>query len=249
MKTIGSRVRFLALSATVPNSKDIASWLGKNYDNPSIPAHEERLGEEFRPVKLEKVVYGYQAANNDFQFDKFLDTKLFEVIQKHSQRKPVLVFCSTRNMCVSTAKLLAEKWSSGGRERPWPAPLTSFSLRDKDLQITGKAGVVFHHAGIEGSDRSLIENLFLEGHISVICCTSTLAVGVNLPAHLVVIKNTSSWQSGQMREYLDLEVMQMVGRAGRPQFDNGGVAVIMTRKEKKVKYEKMISGTEKLESS
>ncbi|RVD80967.1 uncharacterized protein DFL_008850 [Arthrobotrys flagrans] len=249
MKTIGSRVRFVALSATVPNSKDIATWLGKDCDNPDIPAHEERLGEEFRPVKLEKVVYGYQANSNDFVFDKFLDQKLYEVIQKHSQRKPVMVFCATRNICVSTAKILAEKWSgTGARERPWPAPLTNFSLRDRDLQLMGKSGVAFHHAGLEVTDRSLIEKLFLEGHISVICCTSTLAVGVNLPAHLVVIKNTVSWQGCQMREYLDLEVMQMVGRAGRPQFDTTGVAVIMTRKEKKDKYERMISGTEKLES-
>ncbi|KAF3218268.1 Sec63 [Orbilia oligospora] len=249
MKTIGSRVRFVALSATVPNSKDIATWLGKDCDNPSVPAHEERLGEEFRPVKLEKVVYGYQANSNDFVFDKFLDQKLYEVIQKHSQRKPVMVFCATRNICVSTAKVLAEKWSStSGRERPWPAPLTNFSLRDRDLQLTGKSGVAFHHAGLEITDRTLIEKLFLEGHLSVICCTSTLAVGVNLPTHLVVIKNTVSWQGCQMREYLDLEVMQMVGRAGRPQFDTTGVAVIMTRKDKKDKYERMISGTEKLES-
>ncbi|KAF3160446.1 Sec63 [Orbilia oligospora] len=249
MKTIGSRVRFVALSATVPNSKDIATWLGKDCDNPSVPAHEERLGEEFRPVKLEKVVYGYQANSNDFVFDKFLDQKLYEVIQKHSQRKPVMVFCATRNICVSTAKVLAEKWSStSGRERPWPAPLTNFSLRDRDLQLTGKSGVAFHHAGLEITDRTLIEKLFLEGHLSVICCTSTLAVGVNLPTHLVVIKNTVSWQGCQMREYLDLEVMQMVGRAGRPQFDTTGIAVIMTRKDKKDKYERMISGTEKLES-
>ncbi|KAK6357399.1 Sec63 [Orbilia javanica] len=249
MKTIGSRVRFVALSATVPNSRDIATWLGKDCDNPNTPAYEERLGEEFRPVKLEKVVYGYQANSNDFVFDKFLDQKLYEVIQKHSQRRPVMVFCATRNICVSTAKILAEKWSgAGGRERPWPAPLTNFSLRDRDLQSTGKAGVAFHHAGLEVTDRNLIERLFLEGHISVICCTSTLAVGVNLPTHLVVIKNTVSWQGCQMREYLDLEVMQMVGRAGRPQFDTTGVAVIMTRREKKDKYERMISGTEKLES-
>ncbi|KAF3930892.1 hypothetical protein ABW19_dt0205545 [Dactylella cylindrospora] len=249
MKSIGSRVRFVALSATVPNSGDIASWLGKDCENSKSPAHEERLGEEFRPVKLEKVVYGYPTNSNDFIFDKYLDQKLYEVIQKHSQRKPVMVFCATRNICVSTAKLLAEKWSgSNTRERPWPAPLTNFSLRDRDLQATGKSGVAFHHAGLDSTDRGLIEKLFLEGHISVICCTSTLAVGVNLPTHLVVIKNTVSWQSCQMREYLDLEVMQMIGRAGRPQFDKTGVAVIMTKKDKKERYEKMISGAEKLES-
>lgn len=51
-----------------------------------------------------------------------------------------------------------------------------------------------------------------------------------------------------MKEYSDLEVMQMLGRAGRPQFDNTAVAVIMTKQEKVKKYEKMVSGQEILES-
>lgn len=61
----------------------------------------------------------------------------------------------------------------------------------------------------------MIENGYQEGQISVICCTSTLAVGVNLPCHLVIIKNTMNWQAGGLAEYADLEIMQMLGRAGR----------------------------------
>lgn len=51
-----------------------------------------------------------------------------------------------------------------------------------------------------------------------------------------------------MQEYADLEVMQMLGRAGRPQFENSACAVILTRKEKVSHYEKMVSGEELLES-
>lgn len=40
----------------------------------------------------------------------------------------------------------------------------------------------------------------------------------------------------------------MLGRAGRPQFDDTAVAVILTKKERVQFYEKMISGTEQLES-
>ncbi|KAH0565974.1 hypothetical protein GP486_000620 [Trichoglossum hirsutum] len=75
MKSIGSDVRFLALSATVPNSQDIATWLGKDSTNQHLPARRERFGEEFRPVQLQKFVYGYNAGQNDFSFDKILDTK------------------------------------------------------------------------------------------------------------------------------------------------------------------------------
>lgn len=110
------------------------------------------------------------------------------------------------------------------------------------------AAVGFHHAGLGQEDRLAIERGFLNGDINVICCTGTLAVGVNLPCHFVIIKNTCAYTNGGMKEYSDLEIMQMLGRAGRPQFDNTAVAVIMTRQEKVKKYEKMVSGHEILES-
>lgn len=175
--------------------------------------------------------------------------RLPELIQKHSARKPIMIFCMTRAMCASTAKVLADKWRTlSERERYWPAPNRTFSFKDKDLQITGVCGVAFHHAGLDSNDRALVERLFLEGCLHIICCTSTLAVGVNLPAYLVIIKNTVTWADGLTKEYVDLEVMQMLGRAGRPQFDDTAIAVIMTKKENKMRYEKMISGTETLES-
>jgi ATP-dependent DNA helicase HFM1/MER3 len=73
-------------------------------------------------------------------------------------------------------------------------------------------------------------------------------VGVNLPCHLVIVKNTVSWQEGGCREYSDLQMMQMLGRAGRPQFGDRAVAVILTKTERVQHYEKLISGTEQLES-
>ncbi|OKP11203.1 ATP-dependent DNA helicase MER3 [Penicillium subrubescens] len=185
MKNIGSNVRFVALSATVPNSEDIATWLGKDATNQHVPAHREHFGEDLRPVKLQKFVYGYQSTGNDFAFDK-----------------------------VST--------------------------------IT--TGVAFHHAGLSAADKQMVEKGFLEGQINVICCTSTLAVGVNLPCQLVIIKNTVGWQDGGCKEYSDLEMMQMLGRAGRPQFDDSATAVILTRKERVAHYERLVSGSESLES-
>lgn len=70
----------------------------------------------------------------------------------------------------------------------WKPPRSSFSFHDKDLQETAPCGVAFHHAGISAEDRVLIERLFLEGELQIICCTGTLAVGVNLPTYLVILK-------------------------------------------------------------
>ena len=69
MKSMQTSIRFVALSATVPNSEDIALWLGKDSTSPHLPAQQEVFDESFRPVKLEKHVYGFQGGSNDFQFD------------------------------------------------------------------------------------------------------------------------------------------------------------------------------------
>ena len=57
-----------------------------------------------------------------------------------------------------------------------------------------------------------------------------------------------SYQTEGLKEYADLEIMQMLGRAGRPQFDDTAVAVIITKEEKVKQYERLVSGTQSLES-
>ncbi|KAL6713023.1 ATP-dependent DNA helicase MER3 [Lecanora helva] len=249
MKSVGSDVRFVALSATVPNSEDVARWLGKGPNHQHMSASLEKFGAEFRPVKLQKHVIGIPYRGNDFGFETVCDPKLPDIIAKYSHNKPIMLFCMTRNSTVSTAKLLANVWASKApRDRCWEPPSQKFVTGDLELRNTLSSGVAFHHAGLDGADRQMIEKGFLEGQINVVCCTSTLAVGVNLPCHMVIIKNTMTWSDDGLKEYSDLEIMQMLGRAGRPQFDTSAIALIITKQEKAAKYERLVSGEEFLES-
>lgn len=60
--------------------------------------------------------------------------------------------------------------------------------RNKQMREMFPDGFSIHHAGMLRQDRSLVENLFSRGYIKVLVCTATLAWGVNLPAHAVIIK-------------------------------------------------------------
>lgn len=249
MKSIGTDVRFVALSATVPNFHDVAAWLGKNSTEPYNPAAKEKFCEEFRPVKLRKHVCGYVCNSNDFAFEKQLDAKLPEVITRYSERKPMMVFCATRRSSVLTAQLIANWWESRtSQDRLWSPPSQAPHMHNKENRNLVASGVAFHHGGLDHDDRLKVEEAFLKGDLSVICCTSTLAVGVNLPCHFVIIKNTVAWTNEGAKEYSDLEMMQMLGRAGRLQFDDSAVAVIMTRQTKVRRYETLVTGEEILES-
>lgn len=110
------------------------------------------------------------------------------------------------------------------------------------------SGIAFHHAGLSNEDRYVIETMFKEGHIKVLCATSTLAAGVNLPAHLVIIKSTFQYGPNGYEEYGELDIIQMMGRAGRPQFDTYGTAVILTTDSMKSHYENFINGSTAIES-
>lgn len=250
MKTLGSEVRFVALSATIPNSTDIAQWLGLTHTSPQVPAKTYVCGEEFRPVRLEKIVIGYNmGGGNEHSLDSMLDDELPDLIVKHAQGKPVLIFCFTRKSTESAATALAEYWNMcAATQKPWPGP--SVRIRSSArLQNLVTAGVAFHHGGLERQDRASIEEAFLRGHLSIVCCTSTLAVGVNLPCHTVILKGTMGYQNGKFAEYDEFEVMQMIGRAGRPQFDTSATAIILTRAENKDKYVNIESGCQTVEST
>ena len=96
-----------------------------------------------------------------------------------------------------------------------------------------------------------ILNNYLNGNITFLCSTSTLAHGVNLPAHLVIIKGTNSWRGGS-RGYERMtksEVIQMMGRAGRKGFDEQGVAVIMTSDTDKEHYNDVSLSADIVEST
>lgn len=251
MKTIRSiiwpsepdNLRFIAVSATVSNVQDIATW----FSTPTSAAQVYQVDSRERPVKLRTLVMGYTANKNvnEFSFDNLLNHKLPEVIKQYSNEKPTLIFCATRKSAVSAANTLVKEGkfdASYSQERRKLYLLVANQVRDKTLQETTRFGIAFHHAGLTASDRRLIETGFLDGRIMILCCTSTLAMGVNLPAHLVVIKNTSFYDAGKFKPYTESSLVQMIGRAGRPQFDTEATAVIMTKTYCREEIEKMLTG-------
>ncbi|KAL1132183.1 hypothetical protein AAG570_010140, partial [Ranatra chinensis] len=228
-------IRFIAVSATIPNIGDIAKWLGPR----GRPAIYFKFGEEMRPVHLDKVVIGYPSRNNitAFKFEMNLSYKIKQIVLKYSNGKPTLIFCTTRKGVLQTVSILlrdiAYQFSTEQRSK---LEEVLNVLLDNKLKDAIKQGIGYHHAGMITSDRNHICELFRSGSLPILVATSTLAMGVNLPAHLVIIKSTEQYVGGEWVEYSEGQLLQMIGRAGRPQFDEKATAVIMTRDNVKVIY-------------
>ena len=107
--------------------------------------------------------------------------------------------------------------------------IKNYAIKNDDLKQLLPAGFAIHHAGLCRSDRTAVEELFGRGLIQVLVSTMTLAWGVNLPAHTVIIKGTQMY-SPEKSAWVELspqDVLQMLGRAGRPQFDTTGEGCII----------------------
>lgn len=243
-----SSLRFIAVSATIPNPEDFASWLSSSSGD-SICFN---LDESYRPVPLQKVVISYNDCNpsSAYKFDLNLNYKLHGIIQQYSSKLPTIVFCSTRKGTVQAASTLQgqKRFVFNEDERQFIRDSVG-NIVDCKLRELLTSGIGYHHAGLSSADRNIVEDLFKSGYLPVICATSTLAMGVNMPAHLVIVKSTLHYSGGKFREYSPSDVMQMIGRAGRPQYDTSAVSVIMTQNSTRKLYTDLINGTQVVESN
>ncbi len=237
---INPNAQLLALSATIRNAEEAAEWLNANY-----------ITTEWRPVVLKEGV----ARQNEILFKDGGAAK----IEKYSRNPAVnlalhmvrsgrqaLIFATTRKNSVSLAKKASVEVNS-----LLSKPLKHFLERlSEQILAAGERtrisdllaelvnrGTAFHHAGLGGAHRRLVEKAFRNGKIKVLTATPTLAFGVNLPARMVVIHDYRRYEPGYGYYPISvLEYKQMAGRAGRPRYDKVGEAILLAKTEDEQDY-------------
>ncbi|PFX22952.1 activating signal cointegrator 1 complex subunit 3-like [Stylophora pistillata] len=243
-------VRVIGLSTALANASDLADWLGIEQ------AGMFNFRPSVRPVPLEVHISGYPGKHYCPRMAT-MNKPTFNAIKTHSPTKPVLVFVSSRRQTRLTALELISFLAAEDNPKQWmqmpEAEMDSLiqTVKDNNLKLTLSFGIALHHAGLHERDRKIAEELFVNQKIQILIATSTLAWGVNFPAHLVVVKGTE-YYDGKTRRYVDFpitDVLQMMGRAGRPQYDENGVAVILVHDIKKHFYKKFLYEPFPVESS
>ncbi|KAJ6502434.1 putative RNA helicase [Mycena sanguinolenta] len=233
MEQTSEYVRLVGLSATLPNYQDVATFLRVDeskglfyFDATYRPCG---LQQQFIGVTEKKAIKRYQITN-EVCYEKVLD---------QAGKNQTLVFVHSRKETAKTAKFLRdmaiEKETITQFVKPDGAVreiLTeeANNVKDGNLKDLLPFGFGIHHAGMSREDRGLVEELFADGSLQVLVCTATLAWGVNLPAHTVIIKGTQIYnpEKGRWVELSSQDVLQMLGRAGRPQYDTYGEGIIIT---------------------
>lgn len=163
----------------------------------------------------------------------------YEKVIERAGKHQILVFVHSRKETARTAKIIRDmalakdelhKFIGEHSETREILQSESQTALSQDLKDLLPYGLGIHHAGLARKDRLMVEQLFAAGHLQVLVSTATLAWGVNLPAHTVIIKGTQIYspEQGKWVELSPQDMLQMMGRAGRPQFDTLGEGIIIT---------------------
>jgi len=250
-----SLIRIVGLSATLPNYVDVADFLKVNRY-----AGLFYFDASFRPVPLEQHFIGVKGKAGSKQSRENIDETAFEKVRDMLELgHQVMVFVHSRKDTFNTSKMLYEKaidqvctdlFDPSSHPNYDAAVKEMKSSRGRELRELLPKGIGIHHAGMARSDRNMMERLFSDGVLKILCCTATLAWGVNLPAAAVVIKGTQlySAQEGKFVDLGILDVLQIFGRAGRPQFQDTGIGMIVTTHDKLTHYLSAVTQQQPIES-
>eukprot|EP01039_Chlorochromonas_danica_P006257 gene6257-6898_t len=249
----GGAVQVVALSATLGRVEEVARWLGARLYTTSfrpVPLKEfvlagpDILDKQGRPVRPSPVE-GVAGAGGGGGVGEEVEGMIALCREGLAKGQQVLVFCPSKQACQDSCRFLQQRLGpcshlaggGGGGERV-PAQTAAYreamiaqfsssssSSYDPRLFDSLRCGIAYHHAGLDRAARDCVEEGYLQRHLSILCATSTLAAGVNLPAGRVVIR---SLQLGR-EQLTSTHYLQMCGRAGRAGQAVEGEAFLVVR--------------------
>ena len=232
--------QLIALSATVGNLDQIASWLGASL-----------VVDYWRPVPLKEGIMNVSDYTIYFDDEEVTVSKrirkasLDVAVHYLSKGAQVLFFANTRRSAEKAAEALAKLSFSSRNSIEWAERMRIEVEGElgENLASLIERGVAFHHAGLTNEARIIVEDAFRNGAIRFLAATPTLAAGVNLPARVVIIDSHRRYDARLGMVPIKVsEYKQMAGRAGRPGLDEYGISVLVTREDVDEIYEKYVKG-------
>lgn len=228
-------LQVVALSATIANAAELAAWLKATL-----------VASDWRPTPLKRgILFGKRIEFEDAT-DRLLGVDVKDpvtalVLDIQQEGAQALVFVNTRRSTEAVARRLAPKVGRvlAADAKRKAEELAEELTRGRESSGTGerlaevvRGGVAFHNAGLDARQRRLVERAFRAGTLRALVATPTLAAGVNTPARRVIVRDVWRYQADLGNQPIPvLEIMQMMGRAGRPRYDPYGEAVLIAKTE------------------
>lgn len=242
-------MRFLGLSATIPNVDELAAWVSQVHGHPvqvvyhsqrAVPLTHYMFEVTAGITTLRQLTQRYRRYAERLrvradgrlwlEFPRTTHVDLIEEIRR--RYLPCLFFTFSRRQCEANALELGERFDFLARHEKrqvkevidrhlerWRGG-TIPRLRALTRLLT--RGIGYHHAGLLPVVKDIVEDLFEQRLIRVLYCTETFAVGLNFPCRTVCFEGMTKWDGERFRPLTNREYFQMAGRAGRRGIDERG---------------------------
>lgn len=235
MRQIAPRMQLIALSATIANARELAGWLDATV-----------VESDYRPVRLDEGVYLDGILHFDGRREPVQgveDLPELRLVEDTLARdKSILLFFASRRNAEAAARRasavvgrrlgLEEERALADLSRRLEHALDRPTEQCRKLAACVAGGAAFHHAGLVAEQRRLVEEAFRERYLKVVCCTPTLALGVNLPSFRSVVRDLRRYTEDEGYTWLPVrEWKQYVGRSGRPGLEEHGEGIAIARTE------------------
>lgn len=243
-----TRIRILGLSATASNLEEIADWLTEiretdvkviREDERAVPLRMYLASVDTGVVSIEEYnrAWGRYKSQRSGSKKRGMSTNHYDVFEMLDDESfPALYFIFSRKLVEKLAKNLARGPMGKRLSRLAKTSEINGHLRDFEeefpdvltprLKSIYRRGIAFHHAGIHVALKALVEELYEARLLNVLYCTSTFALGINMPARTVVFDSLTKFNGTDIVPLTIREFMQMAGRAGRRGIDEVGDIVI-----------------------
>ncbi|MEM0139300.1 MAG: ATP-dependent DNA helicase [Ferroplasma sp.] len=210
---LNPEILLIGLSATVSNINELADWM-----------NADTVISNFRAVPLETgLIYRHSLITDGKKIDLGSKDEVTLILNGIEGGGQALVFRNSRRSTEKYAETLSNFLNAENDNKNMDIDIDIFNENQARLI---SHGVMYHHAGLSNEQRSVIETLFKQGYLKVLTATPTLAAGVNLPARTVIIRDITRFSDGYSKPISNIEIQQMLGRAGRPKYDKNGFGYI-----------------------
>lgn len=238
---MNSKIQIIGLSATIPNSEELASWLDSNLVESVKREIELRegilyIGNKsflFNSFTVNQMDFVYREHNTENILIEKLNIATEKEIANLSKNEKTLIFNRTRKETETFSDKLCKHRSPDPGLKKWIDELEISVENTPTTRLLKKcllSGIAFHHAGLLAEEKKIINEAFKDGNLNIICTTTTLGAGVNLPAKNILLFSTKYWNGSNISV---CDYKNMSGRAGRLGYhDDFGRSIIYAESEK-----------------
>eukprot|EP01059_Diplonema_ambulator_P004905 TRINITY_DN14625_c0_g1_i3.p1 TRINITY_DN14625_c0_g1~~TRINITY_DN14625_c0_g1_i3.p1 ORF type:complete len:1254 (+),score=521.60 TRINITY_DN14625_c0_g1_i3:182-3943(+) len=238
-----SKIRIVGLAHSLLHARDVGLWLG-------CPTQAQfNFHPSSRPVPIEIQLRGFDQPGFSTRTVSMYKPA-YLAVKHQAEDKPVIIFTPSKRITYDIVVELLTLCQGEIKPKQFLHCSTDEIqphielVKDKLLRKALSYGIGFYDDGMVRSDKAIVSALFdaAIGAIQVVVAPYTMAYKLDISAFMVVMVGTQYYDGKEYRhaDYNMADTLQMIGKAGRQQHDDHGIAYVMCHTPKKEYLKKVL---------